>query len=349
MEYKRTMYLFSLLYTATEGNKKEKLGELFKQAVTSTEEYQQLKKLLQTVTFLGFDGSDKHDESEQALQKVIADINNPTDNIKHIDLLVQQIENELKKSDGLLSSASFFDDDFIAIKSESLDRYNRFYRTLANCICYYLVSQFGVKAIRNLTFNHKAGFQDTVKLVNQQYGNELFMSYQNKKPLTWQITKASFVEDNFIAYEGYKIEYSETPLSSLLERVKMDEYYRLSPYVFAGTSPTVQAQFVGIGNIVGVNAVNGLSLLNSEIITTLPVSAFPMDFNPVNLLEAIKKALNTDSYCISPEDLVAALNRHRLSETVAKRRRENKCIFCGKAVSSRVACNDHFSIANQRV
>lgn len=349
MEYKRTMYLLSLLHSATEGSKKERIGELFKQAVTSTNEYQRLKKLLQSVSFLGIDGADKHNESEETLQKTIADITNPTDNIKHLDLLIQQIENELKKADDLLSSASFFDDDFIAVKSESVDLYNRFYRTLANCICYYLISQFGVKAIRNLTFNNKAGFQDVVRLVNQQYGNELFMSYQTKKPLTWKITKTSFSEDNFISYEGYKLEYTETPLSSLLQKTQVDEYYRLSPYVFAATSPAVQTPFAGIGNIIGIDAVNGLALLDSEIVTSLPVSAFATEFEPNDLLGAIKRSLNTDSYCISPEDLVAALNRQRLSDTVAKRRRENKCIFCGKSTFTRVACKEHFTIANQQV
>ena len=55
MEYKRTMYLLSLLHSATEEAKKERIGELFRQAVTSTNEYQRLKKLLQSVSFLGID------------------------------------------------------------------------------------------------------------------------------------------------------------------------------------------------------------------------------------------------------------------------------------------------------
>ena len=175
------------------------------------------------------------------------------------------------------------------------------------------------------------------------------MSYQTKKPLTWKITKASFAEDNFILYEGYKLEYTETPLSSLLQKVQVDEYYHLSPYIFAATSPAVQTPFVGIGNILGIEAINGLSLLDSEIVTALPVSAFATEFEPNDLLGAIKRSLNTDCYCISPEDLIAALNRQRLSNTVAKRRRENKCIFCGKSTVARIACKEHLSIASQQV
>ena len=88
MEYKRTLYLLSLLHSATEGDKKERIEELFKRAVTSTDEYQKLKKLLQSTSFIGIDGVDKHDECEQTLQRTIADITNPTNNIKHLDLLM---------------------------------------------------------------------------------------------------------------------------------------------------------------------------------------------------------------------------------------------------------------------
>ena len=349
MEYKRVTYLLSLLHSATEGGKKEQIGELFKRAVISTDEYQKLKKILLSTSFIGIDGADKLKECEQTLKRSIADITNATDNIRHLNLLIQQIENELKNADELLSAPYFFDDDFIAVKSESVDLYNRFYRTLANCICYYLMSQFGVKAIRNLTFNNKAKFQDIVRLVNQQYGNELLMSCQDKKPLTWEITKTNFVADNLILYDGYKLEYSETPLNSLLQEVESDGYYRLSPYVFSATSPAAQTPFVGIGNILGIDATNGLSLLDSEIVTSLPVSAFTAEFEPTDLLGAIERSVNTDCYCISPEDLVTALNRQRLSNTVAKRRKENKCIFCGKPMTAHIACEEHLAIAGQRV
>ena len=139
------------------------------------------------------------------------------------------------------------------------------------------------------------------------------------------------------------------PLSSIMKKVKEDEYYRISPYIFVATSPSVQTPFIGIGNIIGVDVNHGLSLLDSEIITSLPANAFSDSFQPNDLLGVIKKSLNSDSYCVSPEDLIAALNRQKISETVAKRRRENKCIFCGKQTFSRVACKEHLSIANQQL
>lgn len=347
MEYKRTMYLLSLLHSAAEGAKKERIGDLFKNAVTSTDEYQQLKKLLHSVTFLGFDGAAKHDESEAALQNTISDIVNSTENIKRLQLLISQIENELKKADRLLGEVGFFDEDFIAVQSKKVDLYGKFYKELANMICYYLISQFGVKSIRNLTFNHKAGFQETTKLVNQQYGNELFMSYHSKKPLTWKISRQSFNSDNVICYQGVKIEYDDTPISDVLQKVKEEEYYRIAPFVFAATSPSVPAQYIGFGNIIGVDILRGLSLLDSEIATSLPVTAFSSSFETTDLIGAIKRALNTESFCISPEDVVAAMNRQKLNDTVASRRREGKCVICGRSVNGRTACKDHLSISHQ--
>lgn len=347
MEYKRVTYLLSLLHSATEGEKREQIEEIFKRAVIATDEYQKLKKLTLSTSFMGIDGEDKRNECEQTLKKTIADITNATDNFRHVDLLTKQIEKELINIDELLSSPRFFDDEFIMVKSESVDLYNRFYRTLANCICYYLISQFGVKAIRNLTFNNKAKFQELVRLANQQYGNELMMSYQERKPLTWEITKVRFTEENFISYIGYELKYTETPLSSLLQKVESNEYYRLAPYVFAATSSKTRTSFAGIGNILGIDATSGLSLLDSQIVTSLPAAAFATEFEPNDLLGAIKRAINTDCYCISPENLVSELNRKKISDTVASRRREQKCIFCGEPTEGRVACKHHLSIARQ--
>lgn len=346
MEYKKTIYLLSLLYSGAAEEKRPGIGELFKQAVMSTEEFQRLKKLLQTVTFLGQDGISRHREGEQASWDLVTEIEHAGENIRRIQLLIRQIEVELDKSRELLSSPRYFDDDITAVWSEQLSQYNRFYRELANCICYYMISQFGVKSVRNLTFNRGAGFQDLMKLVNQQYANELLMSAQTPKPQTWTITATAFGGNNLIAYEGYRIEYSEKPLSSMLQMAGAGSYIRLAPYLFAAASPAQPSPFMGIGNIVGVGPGMGLSLLEAEIVTSLPGEALgsgPLEYR--NLLGIIRDGVHTDCYCISPEDLVGAMNRKCLSEAVESRRGNSQCIFCGQqAPPGRIACRDHLPL-----
>lgn len=347
MEYRKTMYLLSLLYAGANDTNRKRIGDLFKEAVIRTEEYDELKKLLQTVTFLGKEGIEKQHESELAIEKALTEISNASVNIKQMELCEQQIKNEITKSETLLVSPRFFDEDLVAVKSEKIDIYNKFYKMMANSICYYLVSQFGVKNIRNLTFNYRAGFQEIVKLLNQQYSNELAMSIDAQKPLSWSISKTYYGEDNLIEYEGFKIIYSHLNYSQLQMKVNEGEYFQASPNLFIATSSAVGALFTGIGNIVGVEIGHAISLLDAEIVSKLPISAFEnRDINFSDILNEIKKTINTDCYCISPEDLVAALNRWSLNKTVTNRKKNGACIACGKPITSgRIACDIHINIS----
>lgn len=347
MEYKRTMYLLSLLHSAADDSKRERLGELFKSAVISTDEYQKLKKLANSVTFFGPDGADMNQECETVSRNTLSQISESASNIQKMGLLIQQIENELKKADSLLTSVGFVDDDFIAVKNEQVETYHSFYKEFANMICYYLISQFGIKAIRNLTFNNKAGLQETAKLVNQQYGNELLMSYQSKKPLAWKISNQSFNSDNLICYQGFTLDYDDISLSSMLKKVEEKEFYRIAPYLFVATTTSAPVLFVGFGNILGIDINHALSLLDSEIVTNLPLTAFSQSFEAPDLVGAITRALNTDCFCIPPEDIVAALNRQNLSNVVASRKENNRCVICGRTLNGRVACKEHWTISSQ--
>ena len=340
------MHLLSLLYSSVSEEKKMRIGELFNQMVKRTDEFQQLMKLLQTVTFLGHDGVSKKNESLATLENSVTGVLDATKSIEKMNLLVHQICNDIKRAEALLASPRYFDDDLTAVLSEDIEVYHKYYKVLANVVCYYMISQFGIKGIRNLTYNHRAGFQDLVRLVNQQYANELSMSSRYLKPVTWAVVKTAFAGDNFIEYDGYRIVYSNQLLSGILQKVSVGEYRRVAPYLFAATSSLVDAPFVGIGNIIGVEATNGLALLNSEIVTSLPINAFgDEDIEFLNPLGEIKNALHTDCYCLFPESLVSAMNRWSFNKAVRTRRESGKCIVCGKDLGQgKVACSSHFTI-----
>lgn len=346
MSYEKSMYLLSLLYSAASDDKREKLGELFQSTVKKTEAFQQLTKILQVTTFLGHDGATQKEDATHILKAALSQIQDGPSNIKKMELLLQQIERESAKSENLIQSPRFFDEELVAISSEHYDEYNKFYRELASAICYYMVSQFGVKAIRNLTFNQRAGFSELVHLVNQQYATELAMSVEMPKPYAWSINKAHFSGDNLIAYDGYTVEYSQMKLSEMLRKVELGEYKQISPFCFAATSTANQTPLIGIGNVVGVEPQHSLQLLDAEIVTSMPPEAF--SFNRCSfgdILAIIATAVETDKYCIAPENVVRALNRYCLNDTVAARKQQGKCIICGQTMrNNRYACASHFTI-----
>lgn len=346
MSYEKSMQLLCLLYSAARDDKREKLGELFQSAVRKTEAFQRLTRILQVTTFLGHDGEAQKEEAAHILKTALSQIQDGPLNIKKMELLLQQIEAESAKSEKLIQSPRFFDEELVAIPSEYYDEYNKLYRGLASAICYYLVSQFGVKAIRNLTFNQRAGFSELVHLVNQQFAAELAMSVGMSEPYAWSINKAHFSGDNLIAYDGYTMEYSKMRMSEMLRKADLGEYKKISPFCFAATSAANRTPLIGIGNIVGVEPQYSLQLLDSEIVTSMAPEAFSFNCGSFeNILAIIAATVETDTYCLAPENIVRALNRCCLNDTVAARKQQGRCIICGQPMrGNRYACTSHFTI-----
>ena len=96
-----------------------------------------------------------------------------------------------------------------------------------------------------------------------------------------------------------------------------------------------QNLFLGIINLLPIYSLDGECLFRKFL-----------ENNFSDILNEIKKAINTDCYCISPEDLVAALNRWSLNKTVTNRKKNGACIACGKPITSgRIACDIHINIS----
>lgn len=349
MDYKRTMCILSLLHTIAEGDNKIKLQDLFKQAVLSTNEYQKLKSLLESVSVLNIDGEAKYKECEAVLSKALSEIDNSSANIKNIVNTIEQIDNELSKNESLLSSPAFFDNDFPFVSSKTATLYSEFYRYLANCICYYLASQFGIKSLENLTFNYSAGFRSLSRLVNQKFGDELISSSQNAKRLPWIISRISYYGDNIISYDGYKLEYTNLSLETFIKNNSPNEFGRVSPYMYYSKQENSSVVFAGVGNIIGVDLNEALSLLGSQVVTDIPSNTLRLGFEKNNILKCISDSINTNCYCISPDNLVSAMNSYEISKIVSQRRSESKCIICNKPVFGRISCKEHFSISSQQV
>lgn len=344
MGYKRAMYLLSLIYPNADKNR-EKVAKLFKEAIMKTEEYQSLSTLLQISTFFGTDGSSMYAESKKTIETALFDIQNAQMHIRTMNLLVQQINQELNKMNELLIAPTFFESDIVVVKNDAVDQYNRFFKSLANAICYYLLNQYGVKGIRDLRYNFQDTFKDLVRLMNQTYANVLNNTWSTDKPRAWMISYQEYHGDNLNKYIGYKIEYTDVLLSRMLISEEQGEYKRVAPFLFVATSPKRKYMYMGFGNIVSVNFNEAISLLDTNLITSLRVDAFDKgEIKREDPIGEISRALNSDAFCISPEDFVCALNRWSLNQTIIYRQKNRLCIFCGKGIAeNRVACASHFS------
>lgn len=342
MDYKKTMYLSAMLYSQADEAQKERLVELYQKSVKNTLSYQQLRKYMQLVHFFGSDGKQQNEECQDAMKKALGEMNHVESNLRILEACQRKVEHELEKTHELLSEPIFFDEDIIALEEDNIVLYSKFFKCMASAICYYIMSQFGVTAAKKIIYNPNASFTEMVKRVNLDYERELNATVQEPEPISWQIEKYTYAGANLIQYDGYRIRYDKS--SRLNQGGKKETYHELSPYLYmADMSENIL--YVGSGNIMGVNVMEVLTMLNAAIVTSLPISILGVEpLNLKDLLKELTRLLGTELYCISPEDLTAALNRWCMCRTVAKRKNEKCCIFCGKRATTGSMCREHIQI-----
>lgn len=346
MGCERSLFLLSLMMKEADEDRREKLIEHFEQIISQSVWFQRLRRLVSESTFLGYDGYLLGKEASELLENTLENPGEITENHHRLDLLFQQIKNEAEASVQLLHSASFFDDDLVVVYSNLLSPFLKFYQSLAQAICYLLVSSEGVEAIQNLTFNYGANLSELSQLINQEYAGSLFCTGQRISNQAWAISEVIFSEGNVIEHHGFQLTPFKEPFTKVLHEVKEGIYRRVSPFLFVRTNQGSEPLYIGFGYLVGVEVKQALSLLGAGILTSLPVEAFlARDIRLIDPLDEIKNSMGTDCYVISPYDLLNALNRWSMERTVLDRRKAGQCVFCGTPLAhAGVACGRHFSI-----
>lgn len=327
MNHQKAQYLLSLLYAKATPSQKEILGGLYSEIGRESQEFQTLFRLVQTVRELSPMGADLKQQASDTLTRVVSDMDHGVGAVKDMGVLTQRITQELNQSNELLSGAAYFTKGINLVDVGDVNGYQAFYKWLACGICYYLTSLHGVSAIKELTYNRKAFLYQLIQLFHDVYAETLMNAPLNGTYGVWTLTKTSYVSGNLIDYTAYNIAYGKASLP-----VDNEGYRAISPYLYLQTGIKTMPELVGQGYLVGTGVDQALSLLEGTIITALPEDVFgddDIDFS--NLLGVIAEKLGTNCYCISPESLVAALNRWRLHITVAQRIQKQQCLFCGGA------------------
>ena len=346
MGYQRVMYLMSLLYQHA-GSAQEEVFDIYKQSVKGTEEYQALSKLLMKTEFWGHDGKQLHNQCAASLNNSLNTIDNALDNLQEIQFSYEKTKRSVDGASELLASPRFFDDEIVAINAEDTVLYRKFYFSLANAICYYMLSQFGIDAVKNLSYDRSIDLPNLIRLINQQYVNELMRVSENKKARVWKISKVNYAGIFLLKGSGYNIEYSNEPIAEMSNKVSTGEYRRIAPYLYVNRQGKEKDLYVGCGNIVGVDIGESLSLLNSQIVTSLKIGAFSthQQFDFMEPISEISTACNTSAFCISPEDFASALNRWSTCRNAVNSKSRNRCLFCDSGVpGQRIVCEQHFSV-----
>ena len=162
MEHRRTIYLLSLLYEKASSDRAEAVRRLFQKTVESAEEFDVLRRLMETTRFLQAGDRSMLAEAQKLCEESYYQIENAAENIMRMQATVEKIQKEVAKTDEVMQSPAIRDALISAVSAERMEPYRNYLQTLAGHICYYLAAFYGPETLRGLVFNTGGGFQETL-------------------------------------------------------------------------------------------------------------------------------------------------------------------------------------------
>lgn len=330
------MLLSVLLKNCTE-SEKNKLIDLYKKSFESTEEYTELKRILESSSFDGYEGLELIEKGRESIREGITNPDRFVQSLIDIRYVIAKSKTLIDKTNEYIKSCNMNDVKLSIFQQECEKDIREFYLDMLGFTCYIASSLFGVEFIKNCKVNMNANIFDFINNVTSEVHSLIYEIQREKLPRKWVIKRCSFSGANLMKYDGFVLLYEDVDEKYISNNMK-----NASPFI-AVSEKASEILCCGVGNFVVTEIENSYNLINSNIRVSLSTSHFDdmdIDYNCINPVSLIKGNDVLNSYVISPSELVDHLNRYFMLKSVKDRRLKGLCAYCGKST-----CNkQHFNI-----
>lgn len=345
MDSKKVLYFLEILNRETSGHSDE-IAEIYKRALDENDDVIRLKMLLNDYTYYREMGNALYKNGEEMLDMIYAAPSKALDILPQLKQVHEFIDNEVRVCDGLMRSPLPFSETITVLKKKDTIAYMTALKMIANTSVYLMVLYAGLSPIKNLTWDDTAGIQEMIYAVNTKFLPALC---EVRRPnYSWVIRKkqmggkALFGGDCF--YLNYENTSSVTVHCSALHKEPIGTHAFLN--IDAYESGEYDVPFCwGIGNIVSVSPDNAILFLQNSVATKLrsPQGAELKRRMPAPF-ECVKQLSNGAMFCITPDELLLAMNQWQIGHEIEERKRTHNCLFCGKHVyGNKLVCSSHFT------
>lgn len=345
MNSKKVLLFLELLSQETHGKENE-IAELYKRALDENDDIMRLKALLNDYTYYRELGGSLFRNGEEMLDKVYSMPSRAIEFLPEIKQAHETIDNEVRVCNELMLSPFPFSEAITVLRKKDTIAYMRALKMIASTSVYLLVLYAGLDSIRDLTWNDTVGIQEMIYAVNTKFLPALCSI---KRPnYSWVIRKkqmggrALFGGECF--YLSYENSRSVEVLCSALHKEPIGTHAFLN--IDAYESGLCDVPFCwGLGNIVSVSPEDALLLLQKKIVTDVRSPRVDELRERVPTpIECIKKLADGALFCVSPDELLIAMNQWQIGHEIESRKKTHNCLFCGKYVmGNHLVCPSHFT------
>ena len=345
MDSKRVLYFLSILNRETSGHSDE-LDQLYQRALDENDDVVRLKTLLNDYVYYNEIGKAMYKNGSNLLEKVYSFPDKSLEILPEIKQAHESIDNSVKICNELMHSPEPFLETITVLKKKDIIAYMAALKMIASTCIYLITLYAGLNTIKNLTWDDRVGIQEMIYAVNTKFLPALCSV---KRPnYSWVIRKrrmggkALFGGDCF--YINYENTRSVEVLCSALHKEPIGTHAFLN--IDAYESGTCDVPFCwGLGNIISVSPNNALQFLQNNVATK--VRSPRMDELRRRIptpLECIKQLTDGVLFCVTPDELLLALNLWQIGHEIEERKRTHNCLFCGKHINDdRLVCSAHFT------
>jgi hypothetical protein len=344
MDSRKILLLLNLLARETSENKEE-LSSLFKRALDADDNICQLKDILDNTCFFKKDQNYSYGEGKAVVEKLYHNPIEAVDLFPSVIRATENIKRDIEYSHNLLASPYPFAERISAVPLCEIQAYRTAYKNIANVSTYLSVLYAGLPSVSSLSWNDDCDFYEMLNAVNAKFLPGL---QKLSIPSSWMIKKKRMRGKALFGGDCLFIEYcnkSEFELQCKnlnTEPIGTHAYLNVDAY----ESDENDVPFCwGTGNILSVSPLKGTFYLHNDVVTKLRSPSKEEIFHKMPTpYECINILADNKMFCISPGELLRAMNRWYVGHEIEKRVRMRQCLFCGNSVNgSRLVCPNHFT------
>lgn len=345
MDSRRVLFFLELLTTETKGNEGT-IAELYNRALDENDDIQRLKTLLNDYTFYHEIGNSLYKDGKELLNRIYSSPTKALDILPELKQAHESIENEVKISERLIKSPLPFTENVTVLKQKDTYAYMQALRMIASTSIYLMLIYAGLEQIKDLTWNDTVGIQEMIYAVNTKFLPAL--SSTKRPNYSWIIRKRKLGGKALFGGTAFFLSYETSQnvelLCNSLHKEPMGTHAFLN--INAYESGELDVPFCwGIGNIISAMPHNALTFLQRSITTKVRSPQLSeLSRKMPTPFECVKQLTDNTMFCITPDELLLAMNQWETGHEIVKRKATSNCLFCGKHVDgNRLVCQTHFS------
>ena len=345
MDAKRVLYFLDLLNRETSGHREE-LARLYQRALDEDDDVVRLKAVLEDSVFYREIGNALCSNGNDLLKRVYAAPAKAQALLPELRQARESIEKSAQICSGLMRSPLPFSETVSVLKKKDTIACLAALRMIASTCVYLMVLYAGLDPVRNLTWDDGVGIQEMIYAVNTKF-LPTFCSVRRPN-YSWVIRRKRLGGRALFGGDAYYLSYenmrSVEVLCSALHKEPIGTHAYLNIDAYETGACDVPLCW-GLGNLLSVSPDKGLLFLQNGVATEVrsPRREELRQRTPAPL-SCLRQLTDGALFCISPDQLVLALNQWQVGHEIEERKRTHNCLFCGKLVpGNRLVCPSHFT------